>query len=700
MTAPKRGPGRPKGSKNKPKPATDLLNGPLAPAPGGVTGVGAGGGAIPGPNSAAVRRTVAEGQKFSSPLEKSDVKDEGLWEPLALLTRNRFFAARMARASERLGDTSVDVVLQRCYQQISGIADPALIEAIEATGVDLILNISENKVDAWEAWSRSIITDTPSLPFTIEPSPNPDLSERAKDAVLQQLKYEMFASGNPVPENLPQFVRQLKDRQREIEKLNATYAADNMMRLISDQANDGGFRPMLLEVIRDMATYPYCAIEGPIPTVIDTLEWRGNRLVKTQKVVPKFYRRSPFDVYWTQDSPDTQQGTAMFIVERVTRAKLLEMARMRSYIGRNIANVLERYATTNRDWLNRNPENPSSLIPSPWGNDQTIEIVTMYARMSGAELRPYGYSFDAGQFFEVKVRTVGPYAIQVLVNRSPTPFTRPIYTATLTSNGHRIAGRGLCQKLRDIERAYMAALRDTVRNNHFSAGPIGEVDYQRISRYMDQSDIGNIDPFTVYPTDPDMSGGGRPAHTFHTVPNVTQQLLAVMQYFSNQADRYSQIPAAFHGEAVGTGVNRTFRGVTLLQGNALKGLQASLTNLGTGILTPCIKNLYNFNMLYSDDESVKGDTRPVVSDISGLLNKEVAKQEALERLQFVAQVAQAGGVSPAVAQWVTEEALIAAGTPIPKIDSAPSKGLPAGPAQQPVVPPNEGGVAPDISPGQ
>lgn len=709
--------GRPPGSKNKPKVVdAALLQTGVMPSPSGGTDV-SGPGITPTRFTEAKIRELRTTQTHSAPADQGSHDDDPrIFEPLALLTRQRFQQARLYRSSEALDKSSTEQVLRECYQQISGRIDPNLLEAIQLSGVDLTLNLTELKVDAFEAWSRSILTDSEKLPFTVNASPIPELNELAKEEVLQQLKMELFASNAQLPDDMLGFVRQMKERQLELMRTRAQGCAENMMRLMEDQCLDGAFRPALLGVIRDMASYPYCVMEGPVPTVRDVLKWSGTKLVKSQKIVSMFHRRSPFDLFWTADSTTTQNGTAVFLRERMTQANLIAAARLKTYIARNVINAIDRYAgsAVNRDWTSWNPERSKNFIGHPWGNDQSIDVVTMYSKLSGDELRPYGYSLDSHLFFETKVKTIGPYAIQVLINRSPSPFSRPIYTASLTQVGERIAGRGLAQKLRDIERGYHAALRGLIRNVHFSSGPIGEVDYSRIARWIEDDDIGMVEPYTVYPTDPDITGGGRPAHFFHTVPNVAQALIGVMDFFSRQADRFSQIPSAFHGEAVGTGVNRTFRGVTLLQGNALKGLQAALTNLGTGIITPCVQNLYNQNMMYSKDESVKGDTQPKVSDIAGLLDKEVAKQEAIERMQLVAQVAQAGAVSPAAVAWTLDEVLKAAGVPLGKTSAGAGGALgpggmaaPAGPPQAQqgalpgpgsVVPPDQGISAPNISP--
>ena len=111
------------------------------------------------------------------------------------------------------------------------------------------------------------------------------------------------------------------------------------------------------------------------------------------------------------------------------------------------------------------------------------------------------------------------------------------------------------------------------------------------------------------------------------------------------ADRVTNIPAALHGEAVGSGAMRTFRGMSMLQGNATKALHAAVSNMATGIFDPLGQLLYNLNMLYAEDASVKGDSQIVTKGAEGLLQKEMEKQSAMELLQVVGSVgAQLGSV--------------------------------------------------------
>ena len=603
---------------------------------------------------------------------------EGYHEPMAEMVARRFEDARRWRNTDRIGDASVQTVLERCYQQAEGMMDPCMMEAIEETGVDIVLNQTLLKVEAAEGWSRSIISDSEDMPFTVERTPIPEVSKRDMDEAFRRMKRRVFDLNQSPVDDLWALARQVKSQvRREVESISDV-KAKSMERLMFDQCVEGKFRSAMTQVIRDFFLYPAAFLEGPVPVVKNVMEWSGNRLRDVRRVRMVARRISPFDAYPSSDSPDTQQGSYVVMVRRMTLDQLFEASSMKSYIGKNVVDAVKSFNRQNTrfDWLQRNPERVTTF----WREDEEIEVLRMHGKFSGRELATYGLQVDDGRFYEATIETLGGYVIAARINKNPNPNPRPIHSAAMSRNGDRIWGIGVAQKVRDPERAFHSVLRALIRNSHYSSGPIGEVDFTRIQRFLREDMLGMIDPYTIQPVDPDVSGGGRPAHYFHTIPNTGAALLAVMQYFERIIDRITQIPAAFHGEALGTGVNRTFRGVTLLQGNALKGLQTSLTDFGRGVIAPFAETLFIYNMHFSEDDGVKGDAKPRVRDIAGLLQREVEKQEKTERLMLVAQIGQTGELPKGVMSWVAHEALKAAGVPIEDFaDAEDARGGPQAP---------------------
>jgi len=465
-----------------------------------------------------------------------------------------------------------------------------------------------------------------------------------------------------------------------------------METLARDQCVEGGFREALMEFLYNFATYPFACMVGPIPASVPVSAWVGDKFTTKVETQMQFFSVSPFDTFWTPDSPDAQKGTAVMIRRKVSPQYLHDASTMDSYIKKNVLSVLEE-GTKGRlsaSWTTYNPDAPGSSVLQAWTAGDQIEMVTRYGRVRGKQLLEYGIHVDPEQTYETVITCIGEYTIQAYVNQNPHANPRPVHIASFQKMGNKIAGVGIAQKVRDVERAYLASLRGLLNNFGRTLGPIGEVDMSRIERYISDEWEGDIVSNVMYPTDPDIAGGGRPAHYFHNVPSIAGQALQLMDYFMNLADRVTQIPAAIHGNPVGTGANRTFRGMMALQGNMMKPIQSALTNMDISMFTPLATLLYNLNMRYSKDPDIKGDCNVKARGAAGMLEREMQKQNALELVQVVGQMGQNAPINPKLLDLVITRALEASGLTLdgePMImnkTNAPVGSLPAPPGEAPM----------------
>lgn len=214
---------------------------------------------------------------------------------------------------------------------------------------------------------------------------------------------------------------------------------------------------------------------------------------------------------------------------------------------------------------------------------------------------------------------------------------RPVHTTSFYKTNDRIPSYGIAQKIRDVERCYMTTLRYLVRNADNSSAPIVEADYERISEFAG-NDLGKVVPGLMYLTKNDYGANG-PAMRYYSVPSNMGAYINVMDYFSDVADRITNVPAALHGTAVGSGANRTFRGAAMLVNNATNAIQAAVGNIDEYVFTPMGELLYNYNMQYEKDPDIKGDCQIVARGVSGLLQKEIDRQNSYEVLQLIVAAA-------------------------------------------------------------
>ena len=598
---------------------------------------------------------------YASEIEvPNDARDK-----LATVVARRFNDAVRWQSQERVGGVPLRMVLRQCYDQYHGILSPTEQRIIDDIGVDAHVNLSAMKAGVVQSYLAESLIQAGQLPWTIQPTPVPDLSDSGELMVAQSVQQSVEQGFRG---DLRSLVYSLKSEAARKELEHAQDIADNMMKLITDQCAEGGWNRAMFGCINNFCVYPYAVLAGPIPTRRVRMQWSGETLRPKYETFYEFKSISPWDFWWSPDSPDTQRGTGIFIRQRWTRQQLLDAAKMTSYIGENIIKVLD---DANRNdfryhWISNNPEQTDSQVLSWRDNDTTIDILIHWGYFSGRELSKYGVpGLEDNEFYNAMVTMCGRHIIQVLVEKNPTLNKRPVFTASFYTTQDRIPGESIPQRLRDVERCYETCLRYLISNAYYGSAPITEADYARVSKYMSDEDIGRIIPGSMYFSDPEL-GNATPAFKYYSLPNNMAAFQNALVYFMDLADRVTNIPAALHGTAQGSGANRTFRGAAMLQSNAVKAIQSAVFNIDEFVYKPLGELLYNYNMVYSKDQTVKGDCKIMARGVTALLQKETDRQNSYEILQMVASAGQQLAALPngaKIVQWALKNVFENMGVP-------------------------------------
>ena len=598
---------------------------------------------------------------YASEIEvPNDARDK-----LATVVARRFNDAVRWQSQERVGGVPLRMVLRQCYDQYHGILSPTEQKIIDDIGVDAHVNLSAMKAGVVQSYLAESLIQAGQLPWTIQPTPVPDLSDSGELMVAQSVQQSVEQGFRG---DLRSLVYSLKSEAARKELEHAQDIADNMMKLITDQCAEGGWNRAMFGFINNFCVYPYAVLAGPIPTRRVRMQWSGETLRPKYETFYEFKSISPWDFWWSPDSPDTQRGTGIFIRQRWTRQQLLDAAKMTSYIGENIIKVLD---DANRNdfryhWISNNPEQTDSQVLSWRDNDTTIDILIHWGYFSGRELSKYGVpGLEDNEFYNAMVTMCGRHIIQVLVEKNPTLNKRPVFTASFYTTQDRIPGESIPQRLRDVERCYETCLRYLISNAYYGSAPITEADYARVSKFMSDEDIGRIIPGSMYFSEPEL-GNATPAFKYYSLPNNMAAFQNALVYFMDLADRVTNIPAALHGTAQGSGANRTFRGAAMLQSNAVKAIQSAVFNIDEFVYKPLGELLYNYNMVYSKDQTVKGDCKIMARGVTALLQKETDRQNSYEILQMVASAGQQLAALPngaKIVQWALKNVFQNMGVP-------------------------------------
>lgn len=538
------------------------------------------------------------------------------------------------------------------------------------------------KVGILVAIMRETLVDVASAPFIIDPTPDPEIPEDKYNEIITKLTEEVERMGEQTAQLQEQAVQEAvsqgldpslisEDMLPHIDpdalidmvkaaKVQATYEVRQhareqallMQREIYDKTVEGDYRRAVLEFADDFALYPFGCIHGPYPTIRSSTKWDKDKFKEVDEVVWTFERVSPFDLFWTDDSTDTQNGTAVFVRKFVPYSFLYDARRLArqadgsGYAEEALTELIEktREASLPKNWSDFHAGNPEMQFkPIIWSQGDTIEIVIRYGRFRGYDLREMGFTnLDDDKSYETKVVMCGGEVIQAQLNNNPGRNKRPVFTASFERRNGSIAGIGLGQKLLGIHNAYRACINLAMYNLGLSSEPITEIELGRILQYMpeDWVDDPSIYPGMTIPADGDRMGNGSRAIKFTQIPNITSQALQMANFIFEQAHVISNIPAALHGQPVGSGANRTVRGLLTLQGNTLKPIQSSLMNLDMDIIEPMVTLMYMLLVMYDDDFDYSGDCKVIAKGAASMVQREIEKQTAMENLQILGQMGQ------------------------------------------------------------
>jgi hypothetical protein len=158
-----------------------------------------------------------------------------------------------------------------------------------------------------------------------------------------------------------------------------------------------------------------------------------------------------------------------------------------------------------------------------------------------------------------------------------------------------------------------------------------------VDRLPAGEDITSLHPWKIWQVNDSQFGNNslRPVDFFQPTTNV-QDLLTVLDRFYALADDFSLIPRYMAGSDRVSGPARTASGLSMLLDAANKGIKSVVQTIDSHIMTPLLQQLFTHNMIYSDDENIKGDSKVVARGVASLMQLETLRMRRNEFLQITA----------------------------------------------------------------
>lgn len=590
-----------------------------------------------------------------SAIEGSEFEDE-----LCRFVRERY--DRAARHRRKIG---VDEQLELGAYAYRGEYSPSQLAELEP-GTHIYIPVTKKKCKAAQDWMFDILSGAVDRPYTIRPTPVPEIPPHLEDVATEKL-LGYLQQGQIAPDDLAELAEQARSIALTLVADNARQAADAMANKIEDQLAEGGWRDTLDQVLVDASHMPAAVTIGPYVEHVERVRWIDGRPQMRKDRVFRFDRVSPFDFFPAPGAAHLQRCPYVVIRKSLTQDDLEEAKEMVGYNAEMITALISRFPQGNVRWYSEDGsrsardyfEEKDSDLPKP---NQEWHVLHYYGKLPvrtaleygvdlGGSMRPY--SSHQGMV-EVEIEVCAGYVLRAVTSPYPAG-RRPIYSTGYMRKPGTVWFDSLPWTLRDVQRGVNASARALVKNMALSAGPMVEADIERMEN---EQDIENVVPYRIYKvtTNPMQTNPG-PAMRFNQMTSTALHLLRVYAEFNLMADEVSGIPAYVAGNPDVAGAGRTLGGLSMLMGNAAKGIKRVIGIADNHLIQPLIEMMYMINMLYLDDDSVKADAQVVARGAAGLLQRELSQSRALELLNVLLQpaVQQQGIVTPAQIQTLIRD---------------------------------------------
>lgn len=492
--------------------------------------------------------------------------------------------------------------------------------------------------------------DRPILSPTAKPEINDDsineiVNEMKKDIFLEKGTQGIIPSADDLNTLAESLTLQYAGKKVAISKKGVEKAEVE----IQDAIQQSDYRQVSRELIDDFCSMPFCVAKYPSYQYVETAKWKKNKWVNEMEVKPVLERVSPFDFFILNGtSPKTAEAT--FEIRTTLLNSLAQMKGQDNWIDDNLDKII-----TDKDGAYAYKSHNSGMFFTATNKEKrehysylahknnVLTLLETRITLAGSDVKKANVAKDKlkdikdNKFYELHTITCGTMMLFFKVVPDTEPIKRPYYVTSYERINGAWAGIGILQRVRKAERIARSFLYASIRNAARSAEPAGEINFERLKQFYDNSIekiIGQKGGMYIVESDPTGTAGGSKAVTYYDIPNHTNQFLSAMQVFIDLVDLLSDVPKLSAGDMSGMAtLGRSYRGLAMVQQAESKAIRGALDNYDMFIQEPIFKRMYFDLISATKDAQIRtGDAEILARGTSGYLRKETdaaARQETL-----------------------------------------------------------------------
>ena len=404
----------------------------------------------------------------------------------------------------------------------------------------------------------------------------------------------------------------------------AMVAAKRMQKKIHDQLEESGASKHLRSTAFEMALFGTGVMKGPFAVDKEYPNWNEDGEYDPMfKTVPQVSHVSVWNFYPDPDANNMDE--AQYVIERhkMSRSQLRALKK-RPYFRDS---VIEEVIAEGENYTKLYWEDDLSDY-APEHDIDRFEVMEYWGTVDTDLLEEQEIDIpkDLQDLDELQANiwVCNGRLIRVVLNPFK-PARIPYVAAPYELNPYSFFGVGIAENMDDTQTLMNGFMRMAVDNAVLSGNLLIEVDETNLVPGQD---------LTVYPGKVFRRQGGAPGQALFGTkyPNVSSENMMMFDKARQLSDESTGFPSFAHGQTGIAGVGRTASGISMLMGAAAGGIKTVIKNVDDYLLKPLGEGLFQFNMQFDFDPSIKGDLEVVARGTESLMANEVRSQRLMQFL--------------------------------------------------------------------
>ena len=549
---------------------------------------------------------------------------------------------RCFEAAEKYRAQSIDARLLACQRARKGEYSANELAALSGlSGKNPVYaNIADTKCNAADAWIDEVMRAPRDVPYSLDPTPQPDLPEDVRESIRQEVLARFqtaMQTGTAVSMNdVREAALALYDERERAMDEEAQEIAARATETVKDQMAEGDWDKAFAEFRHNLTTYPLAILKGPVIRKIKRQKWENGEPVVVTQQVPKWEAPSPHDFY---PAPNSRAVNDSYVCE-VVHISGAELSKQRGQEGWNsdeLDAVLSEGPAPGKGPTQTVEGGRAALEDRDTSVNEgsapdTYKGIEFWGEVQSKLLVEWGMVVeDPNTYVAITALLINDHVVHAILNPDPLGETPYLVTSFKKLPG-TIWGKAIPEEMSDCQDAVNKCWRAAFVNIAQAAGPQFSVDFESLSG---ETDITKVYVNKVWQWSGSKSTTGRPPVEVFNIPLIADRLQAIAEYFESKADDRTLIPRYAHGNEDIGGAGQTASGMSMLMGAAARGISRVIGDIDRDVIRPGISHLYRWDLEYLPDEernAIKGDLRVIPR---GVLSAIVREETRKRRQEFL-----------------------------------------------------------------